>query len=267
VSGVELALRAKPPARLNLWRLTPDRLFAMTVDRIERLSIGHANHDIKVGDLFRVRTIKQDVLRLAALDRACDGVARGLGSGTVEVEGDVGAWAGAGMTGGLLRIHGGAGAGAGASMTGGLIDIGGDAGDYAAGPKPAAQYGMSGGVIVVRGKAGDYVGARMRRGLVVVGGRAGDDIGARMVAGTIVLMRGAGARPGVAMRRGSLVYVREPGDLPPSYVDCGIAEFAWLRLLGVELARLGVSSRMSGRARRFMGDMAAKGKGEILLTG
>ncbi len=266
MSGIELALRTRPTARLDLWRLTPDRLFPLNLEKIEKLGVGSGRDEIRVGDLFRVRTIKQDVLRFVALDHRCDGVAQGMRSGTIEADGDVGAWAGAGMEGGNLRVSGDAGAGAGASMSGGHIEIGGDAGDGAAGPKPTSMLGMQGGTLVVRGKSGHRIGERMRRGLVILEGKTGDDVGARMVAGTVVIMRGAGLRTGIAARRGSLVLAREPDDLLPSFVDCGVAEFTYLRLLAGELERLGVHARFSGRARRLMGDMAAKGKGEILIA-
>ena len=90
---------------------------------------------------------------------------------------------------------------------------------------------MKGGVLTIGGNAGPLVGERMRRGLVIVGGDAGDYAGGRMIAGTILFKRKVGRGAGYGLRRGSLIFVEEPNDLLPTFGDCGVMEFDYLRLL------------------------------------
>ena len=90
---------------------------------------------------------------------------------------------------------------------------------------------MKGGVLTIGGNAGPLVGERMRRGLVIVGGDAGDYAGGRMIAGTILFKREVGRGAGYGLRRGSLIFLEEPNDLLPTFGDCGVLEFDYLRLL------------------------------------
>jgi formylmethanofuran dehydrogenase subunit C len=121
------------------------------------------------------------------------------------------------------------------------------------------------GVLTIGGNAGALVGERMRRGLVIVGGDAGDYAGGRMVAGTILLKRGVGANAGFGLRRGSLIFVEEPKSVLPTFGDCGVLEFDYLRLLEQWLRENGKAINLGGRARRLMGDMSVLGKGEMLI--
>jgi len=105
----------------------------------------------------------------------------------------------------------------------------------------------------------------MRRGLVVVSGDAGDYAGGRMVAGTILFKRGVGANAGFGLRRGSLIFVKEPKTLLPTFGDCGVLEFDYLRLLERWLRANGKPIKLGARARRLMGDMSVLGKGEMLI--
>jgi formylmethanofuran dehydrogenase subunit C len=86
-----------------------------------------------------------------------------------------------------------------------------------------------------------------------------------MVAGTIVLRGGAGRYAGYGNRRGSLILADKPRHLMPTYVDSGVMEFDFLRLLETWLREQGMRIRLGGRARRLMGDMAVLGKGEMLI--
>jgi formylmethanofuran dehydrogenase subunit C len=72
------------------------------------------------------------------------------------------------------------------------------------------------------------------------------------------------------MRRGTVVLGGEAASLAPTFVDSGVGEFTWLAMLAVTLktelppAHL---APLSGPVRRFAGDMATIGKGEILRLG
>jgi formylmethanofuran dehydrogenase subunit C len=151
-------------------------------------------------------------------------------------------------------------------MSGGSITIAGDAGERAAGIAVGETLGMRGGQLTINGNAGPLLGERMRRGFVIVGGNAGDYAGGRMVAGTILFKRGVGRYAGFGLRRGSLILVEEPKDLLPTFCDCGVMEFDYLRILDHWLRTTGQRVSLDDRARRLMGDMAALGKGEMLIV-
>jgi formylmethanofuran dehydrogenase subunit C len=109
------------------------------------------------------------------------------------------------------------------------------------------------------------LGERMRRGLVVLSGDAGDYAGGRMVAGTILFKRGVGRGVGHGLRRGSLIFLEEPKDILPTFGDCGVLEFDYLRLLERSFRAAGKAIKLGDRARRLMGDMSVLGKGEMLI--
>jgi formylmethanofuran dehydrogenase subunit C len=105
----------------------------------------------------------------------------------------------------------------------------------------------------------------MRRGLVIVNGDAGDYLGGRMIAGTILVKHKVGRFAGYGLRRGSLILLDEPKELLPTFGDCGVMDFTYLRLLEHWLREQGKAISLGSRARRLMGDMAALGKGEMLI--
>lgn len=265
MSGWELELIAEPDRRLDLSSLTPDRVAGRSDVEIGRVGIISGRDTVPVADLFKLRPAGADELRLTGLTERCDRVGQGMRDGVLAVIGDVGAHAGAAMKGGILRIRGSVGPSAASALAGGRMEISGDAGERLGGPALDEPFGMRGGVVLVRGDAGSHAGERLRRGLIVVGGDTGDYPGARMIAGTLVIGGAAGRFPGYQLRRGSLIFKREPKALLPTFVDCGVAEFSYLRLLQRDLRGLGVRMAFGAAARRLMGDMAAVGKGEILI--
>lgn len=265
MSGWELELKDEPELRLDLSALAPERIGRLSDVEIERLHVRAGGHEVAVGELFKIKVTAAEDLRLIGLTDRCDRVGQGMASGVLAVVGDVGAYAGAAMRDGVLRIKGSAGPLLAAGMKGGQIEISGDAGERVGAPLFDAQFGMQGGVVHIKGNAGAYVGERLRRGIIAVGGDAGDYAGARMVAGTIVLGGLVGRWPGYALRRGSLVMCEEPKTLLPTYVDCGVVEFGWLTLMQRQLRGRGIRILVPSRARRLIGDMAAMGKGEILI--
>jgi formylmethanofuran dehydrogenase subunit C len=108
----------------------------------------------------------------------------------------------------------------------------------------------------------------MRRGLVLIRGAAGPFCAARMAAGTIVVGGALGPHPGVAMRRGTLVALA--GAAPPaSFADTGRHELAVVRLLARMLAAEGAGelAELLSPMRRWAGDLALGGRGEILAPG
>jgi formylmethanofuran dehydrogenase subunit C len=265
VSALVFELKGSPEQRLDLSPLVPARLADLKPKDIEALAIGTTRVTLTVGDAFKVKGKDVDALRFVGTDGRCDKIGAGLSQGEIVVEGDAGAYLGAGMKAGKIEVTGSAGVLAGASMTGGRIAIAGDAGERAGGILVGDTMGMKGGFLTIGGKAGPLIGERMRRGLVVVDGDAGDYAGGRMIAGTILLKRRAGRYAGYGLRRGSLIFLEEPKDLLPTFGDCGVMEFDYLRLLEHWLRTTGMRINLGARARRLMGDMAVLGKGEMLI--
>jgi formylmethanofuran dehydrogenase subunit C len=155
-------------------------------------------------------------------------------------------------------------------MKDGFVAIGGSAGDFLGGALPGEMRGMSGGVVTVAGSTGERAGDRMRRGTILVGGNAGAYAGSRMIAGTLVVLgEQAGAYPGFIMRRGTLLLRAAPQRLLPTFADAGTHELGFLRLLRRSLAGTGTGAatldQLGLRVRRFIGDAAVAGKGEILV--
>jgi formylmethanofuran dehydrogenase subunit C len=174
---------------------------------------------------------------------------------------------GAGLAGGLVIVEGNVGVEAGMAMSGGALDILGDAGPRAGAAPLGYKKGMTGGELVVRGSAGAEAGAAMRRGLVVVGKAAGSETGLSMIAGTVVVFGPAGRDTGLWSKRGTVVAL---GAITPpaTYRYACSYQPVHLRLLLTRLRdtygfRI-LGRHLTGVYRRYSGDMAELGKGEIL---
>ncbi len=260
------ALKAKPSQRLDLSPLLPHLLAGKSVGEIAAIDLATTREKIAVGDVFTIRAGAAEDIRFDGGSERFDGIGCGLQSGRISVGGDVGMEAGRKMSGGELVVTGDAGPFAGSCMSGGRIEIGGNAGDFLAGPREGEMLGMSGGVLVVRGSVGLRPGDRLRRGTIIIEGDTGDCPGSRMVAGTLVVLGRCGAHPGYLMKRGTIALAKPP-VLGVTFVDSGLfaSSFPGLfsRLLQTESR--GAGKLFKAPLRRFSGDMAALGKGEIFV--
>ena len=204
--------------------------------------------EVALGDLCDITGASDGSIRFAGDLRGATRLGAGLTEGSVVIDGDVGDEVGLGMAGGSIEVRGDAGARAGAAA-------------------PEARRGMTGGELVVRGSAGESAGALMRRGLLAVGGALGRHAGAGMIAGTIVACGAVGPSAGLWSKRGSIVALGEIA-IPATYAYACTYQPIHLRLvLGRLAARylLPVAERhRSGAYRRYSGDLADLGKGEIL---
>ena len=246
--SVRLVLRAGSGVRVDFGGVTPDRCASLTERQIAGLTITVSGRATAVGDLFDVHGGEASRLEIDGDLSLVDHVGAGMMGGELVVRGPVGDDAGVAMSGGVLRVH----ANAGHRLGGGL---------------PGASKGMTGGEIVVDGNAGDDAAARIRRGLVVVGGSTGASAGRAMIAGTLVVFGVVGDHPAQGNKRGSLIALRDI-QVPSSYRYACTYEPPFVRLLLTHLARrygLPVETRaLDGLYRRFCGDAAGPGKGEIL---
>jgi formylmethanofuran dehydrogenase subunit C len=186
--------------------------------------------------------------------------------GEIRVEGPAGAYLGLQMRGGSIRVGGSVGIFCAAEMRRGAVLVEGDAGDWLGGALPGNRKGMAGGSVVVRGRAGARAGDHMRRGVMLIEGDVGEYLGSRMVAGTIAVKGRIGAHPGYAMKRGTLLLFTAPASVPPTFNDCGLHTLGFLPLLLKSFVALGSSTfGVCHRVQRYAGDLAANGKGEILI--
>ena len=261
-----LRLRGEPQERVDLLSITPLALKALTEAEAGKLVIGTSRLGLTLGDVFEISLDGSDSLVIQGGSSRLDRVGAALSEGSIRVEGDVGQRLGEGMAGGTLTVTGSAGPYAATGATGGTITIEGDAGDYAGGAVYAAKAGLDGATLVIKGRAGDHLGDRMRKGLILAES-AGAFAASRMIAGTIVVSGALGDHPGYGMRRGTLI-AGSHGALLPTFVETGTPDLVFTRLLAQTLKRLGASqvSLFGGTLRRYSGDLATLGKGELFVS-
>lgn len=277
---ITLTLKQAPALRVDLRGVTPTALSALPVAEIERLSVTHGTQTLPLAELFGVARSEStgaatdtttDELRFVGDLSRFDRVGWQMAGGRVVVDGGVGDYAGGGMSAGELQVGGSAGALAACEMAGGLLTVGGDVGNFAASTLPGSMDGMRGGTFIVKGNAGARFGDRMRRGTALVFGDAGDFLASRMVAGTIAVGGAAGAHVGYGMRRGSVVFAASNAapTLSSTFVPAVADALVFWQLLSRDLARHGgpFSGLASRTTRRHLGDVAAGGKGELIIAG
>lgn len=269
MSRLCLTLREPPAQRVDLSPLTADHLAGKTPAEVAAIELATANRRVRVGDLFAIGGNFATELEIRGACEKLDRIGAGMTHGHITVRGHAGAYVGAEMRGGVIEVHGNVGAYAASKMHGGLLHVTRDAGDFLAAGLPGDRRGMRGGTVVVGRNAGARVGDRMRRGMVLIEGNAGDYCGARMVAGTIAVAGGVGSFPGMGMRRGTLLLEQAPVELVATFSDCGESPNAFLTLLIRSWrslpGRFGTLPDGRVHARRYMGDLANDGRGEILV--
>ena len=262
-----LTLHQRPEQRLDLSPLVPQRLAGKSANEIARIELQTTRMRVTVGDAFRLRMGDAQHVRIEGACDRLDQVGAGMSAGAIDVAGDVGIRAGRLMTGGRLMIHGNAGHWTASAMKGGEIEITGSAGDHVGGPLAGEVAGMRGGLVIVRGNVGARAADRLRRGMIVVEGGAGEYAGSRMIAGTLILRRKAGALPGYLMKRGTIILGEGARALSPTFADCGVHRLVAMRLVGAYLKPYSAATAALLRRplRRFAGDMAVSGHGEIFV--
>lgn len=289
MTGWTLALRQPPTLRVDLRGITPLALAGLSALQVAQCPVVQGNQRLPLGEFFSVTARGDEALLLDGDLSRFDRVGWQLGGGDMQVQGAVGDHAGGAMVGGQLRVQGDAGLLAACEMAGGRLEITGNVGDFAAANLPGSLDGMRGGVLIVRGNAGERFADRMRRGTALVFGNAGDFLASRLVAGTVAVggrvggnvggnLGGhvggnvgghVGGHVGHGMRRGTVVLVTDTAAPPATFVPAGgDAPVAW-QLLARDLARLGgAGSIFAGlqqrKIKRYLGDLAADGKGELV---
>lgn len=247
--------------------ISPDLFVERSQAEIEAMPVALGNETHRLGDFFRVEGERSDEIVIEGCAGRVKWIGSGMTRGRVTVRGDVGMHAGSYMRGGEILVEGNADDFLGVEMEGGLIRVKGNARHRVGAAYRGSKYGMQGGIIIVGGNVGHEVGAYMRRGLIVIKGNAEDFLGAMMTNGTICLFGQAGIRTGGGMQKGTIVCLR-PIDLLPTFAyDCSYAP-VFLKILFKGLKQLGIEPPVSanGLVRRYHGDLADVGKGEILIA-
>jgi formylmethanofuran dehydrogenase subunit C len=270
MSGLTLTLKRAPAQVVDLSALTPDQLAGKSSDDILRSELLVGNRRQQVGDLFDIhRSDAQPDITIRASTSRLAYIGARMQTGTITVHGDCGPYVGAGMRGGRIVVDGAAGAFTGCGMRAGTIELRGDAGDFVGGALPGDKQGMRGGAILIGGSAGDRAGDCMRRGIILIAGNAGAYCGSRMLAGTIVVSGQVGASPGFGLKRGTLLLRQAPAEMPATFQDAGEHRLLFLTVLAKSFEReggaFGAFLPITNHVRRYSGDLATGGKGEMLL--
>lgn len=266
MSALTFTLKTEAAQRIDVSPLTPDRLTGKSIADIAGMDLYSGNRKLRVDQIFDINGSDTGDIVIRNSCNKLDYIGSGMTSGRLTVIGDAGDYLGFEMAGGEIEVKGNVEAFAASGMRNGFLHIQGNAGDYLGGAIAGNKQGMKGGIVIVTGNAGDRVGDQMRRGLLLIEGNAGNYCACRMVAGTIGVLGEVGQYPGYGMRRGTLLLTQAPA-LHPTIVDCGTHTLPFLSLMFKSFADLpGKFTEIDGnRVRRYAGDIAIDGKGEILV--
>lgn len=264
---ITLTLKKQPHVPLEAETITPDRMVGQSNESIRALHVHLGKRQCRLDEFFDVDGADSDHLEIHGDASKVKWVGREMSRGRIRVQGNAGMHLGAYMKGGTIEVTGNASDWVGAEMSDGLIRVHGNAGGQIGAAYRGSLKGMKGGTILVGGSAGLEVGMRMRRGVIVIGGPVRDFAGLNMKGGTIVLCQGAELRTGAWMFRGTIVSLA-PLPMLPTFSFASTYTPTFLRVYARFLQPLGVSLPIdpgAGAYRRYTGDSALPGKGEIFV--
>ena len=268
MSALTLSLKNRPAQRVDMSPLVCQKLAGLEPSEIAAITLQSGKAKVRVDELFNVSGSDTQTIIIKNSFGKLDYIGKELEGGSIEVEGDAGAYLGLGMVSGNIHVLGRVDIFAACEMKNGRITIDGDTGDFLGAALPGNKMGMKGGMVLVKGNAGERVGDHMRRGNILIEGNAGDYCGSRMTAGTIAVMGQTGRYLGYAMRRGTLLLWNRP-QLSASFNDCGSHTLAFLPMLFASFKNLNSKfadpSAAFNRVQRYGGDMAELGSGEVLV--
>ena len=254
--------------RVDMSPLICNKLEGLAPAKIAAIELQNGKRKIRVDELFNINGSDAQNLVIKGSFAKLDFIGKHLDGGNITVHGDVGAYLGQEMKSGSIIVQGDAGIYAACEMKNGYMEISGNTGDFLASALPGNRQGMKGGTVLIKGNVGERAGDHMRRGILLIEGDAGDYCGSRMVAGTIAVMGQTGRYLGYSMRRGTLLLWNKPQILA-TFNDCGVHTLAFLPLLFASLrkydSKFASPALTFNRVRRYGGDMAELGRGEILV--
>jgi formylmethanofuran dehydrogenase subunit C len=264
---LKLTLKEDLPVPLEAEVLTPDVIAPLSIGDVRALPVYLGKRQRRLDDFFAIEGEPCAEIEIHGDARRVKWIGRGMTRGALRIHGNAGMHLGSSMTGGSIDVTGDASDWLGAEMSGGFIRVHGDAGGQVGAAYRGSQSGMRDGTILVDGSAGLEVGMRMKRGTIAVRGRVRDFAGLQMKGGTIVLQSGAELRTGAWMNRGTIVSLT-PIPLLPTFSYAATYNPTFLRLYARRLEALGCTlphDERLGAYRRYIGDAAVPGRGEILV--
>lgn len=268
MSALTFTVKQETAQRVDMSPLVCQLLTDMSVTDIAAIKLQNGKRKIRVDELFEISGSDTQNILIKNSYAKLDFIAKELAEGCMTVKGDVGAYFGIGMKSGVLTAEGNVGIYAACEMKNGLLTIKGNAGDFLGAALPGNKQGMKGGIVLVKGNVGQRAGDHMRRGTMLIEGNAGDYCASRMIAGTIAVMGKTGRFLGYAMQRGTLLLWQQP-HLSATFNDCGSHTLAFLPILFKSFAQLdskfSAQSAAFNRVQRYGGDMAEKGRAEVLV--
>lgn len=271
MSALTFTLKTQPKQSVDMSPITPDLLADKSLAEIQAIPLQCGKQQLRADALFEITGSDSSQLVIHSSEKLNYlGAKLGLKlkSGNITIQGNTGAYLGLQMKSGAITLHGNAEAFAACEMAGGLLHVHGNVGDFLGGALPGNRKGMRGGTVIVTGNAGDRAGDQMRRGMILIEGNVGSYCASRMLAGTIGVMGKMGVYLGFGMRRGTLLLFNSPA-LSPTIQDSGSHTLPFLKLMFKSMR--GLPSKFAqlenNRVRRFAGDVAVDGKGEILVFG
>lgn len=278
---IKLTLEQELTVPLEVEALNPLELASMSIDQIKSCEIWYGRSKIAVNEIFKVdvrggppdlpadlNLPHEDIcLELYGNLSRVKRIGQGMEGGLIVVRGDAGIHVGSSMSGGSIVVEGSCGDWTGAQMSGGQIRVQGNAGNFTGSAYWGHKIGMTGGMIFIRGSAADMTGRLMRRGLIVVAGDAGDFTAGNMVAGTVIVGGSAGRRTGAEMKRGTVLLASKP-EMLPTFRRTSVYEPVFVNIFVKKLKEMGITVpgfQENMTCRRFAGDQAVLGKGEIMI--
>ncbi len=266
MSALIFMVKQETSQRVDMSPLVCQLLKGLSVAEIAAIELQNGKRRIRVDELFEITGSDTQNIVIKKSFSKLDFIAKELQEGSVVVEGEAGAYLGMGMKSGAITVDGNVGLYAACEMKNGLLTINGDAGDFLGAALPGNKQGMKGGTVIVKGNVGQRAGDHMRRGTMLIEGCAGDYCGSRMIAGTIAVMGSTGRFLGYAMQRGTILLWRQP-QLSATFNDCGSHTLTFLPILFKSFKKF--NSKFAGesfnRVQRYGGDMAEKGRAEVLV--
>ncbi|MFM9912857.1 MAG: formylmethanofuran dehydrogenase subunit C [Methylophilaceae bacterium] len=267
MSALTFTLKTKPQQSVDMSPITPDFLAGKSLTEIQATLLQCGNQQVRADSLFEITGSDTNSIVIHSSEKL-NYLGAHLKNGNIIIHGDAGAYLGLQMKSGNLTLHGNTAGFAACEMAGGLLHIHGNAGNFLGGALVGNRKGMRGGTVLVTGNAGDRVGDQMRRGMILIEGNVGSYCASRMLAGTIGIMGKTDNYLGFGMRRGTLLLFNSPA-LSPTIQDCGSHTLPFLKLMFKSMRALPskFAQLENNRVRRFAGDIAVDGKGEILVFG
>lgn len=249
--------------------ISPDAFWGKSVGELGGLEILYGNKRKKLADAFEIaeKPGNPEEILIEGNVSAVKHIGARMSKGKVVIKGSAGMHLGREMEGGEIVVKGDTGDWLGAEMRGGLIRVKGNARNLAGAAYRGSNLGMRGGTILIEGDAGSEVGELMRRGTIVIQGNMGTFAGVLMTGGSLVCFGHIGEKAGAGMDRGTIV-VFNPLELLPTFRYSCTYNPAFLRTFLGALRKHDLPIRgehLEGLYDRYDGDLAALGKGEILV--